>query len=173
MEVPGTWLNRGKQKDVSSHPSLRADVRDATTSAVSKAAYSAGGNHSGVSGRPPVQGTSPLDFPWVNPGPKNSSSRFRAFVLLGKTYPANDAPGIEIAGKLALIVVARHQHDDTTLVDVLEVDGGGGAKIAREGFRGLEHHFLPDPSLRDLSFRVPGASRGPSWLHFSSGFPNL
>ena len=42
-------------------------MKDTTTSAVSKAAYTAGGDHSGVSGRPPAQGTSPLGFPRVHP----------------------------------------------------------------------------------------------------------
>src|SRR5215216_4249683 len=30
-------------------------------------------------------------------------------------------------------------------------------QIAREGFRGLDHYLLPDPSLGDLLFRVRGA----------------
>src|ERR671917_617022 len=75
-------------------------------------------------------------------------------VLLGKAYPANDAPGVEVSGELVLIAVARHQHDDTPIVDVLQVDGGRGTQIAREDFRGLDHHLLPDPSLWNLPFRV-------------------
>jgi len=45
------------------------------------------------------------------------------FVLLGKAYPANDAPGVEIPEELALIVVTRHQHEDAPIVDVLQVEG--------------------------------------------------
>src|SRR5215216_1513895 len=30
-------------------------------------------------------------------------------------------------------------------------------QIAREGFRGLDHYLLPDPSLGNLLFRVRGA----------------
>src|SRR5215211_5731949 len=85
------------------------------------------------------------------------SSRLRALVLLGKAYPANDAPGVEIPGELALIVVARHQHDDAPIVDVLQVDGGCGTQIARDGFCGLDHYLLADPRLGDLAFRVRGA----------------
>src|SRR5918995_6277510 len=49
-----------------------------------------------------------------------------ALVLLGKAYPANDAPGVEVARELALVFVARHQHDDAPIVDVLQVDAGCG-----------------------------------------------
>src|SRR5919107_1900639 len=49
-----------------------------------------------------------------------------ALVFLGKAYPANDAPGVEVARELAMVFVARDQHDDAPIVDVLEVDGGCG-----------------------------------------------
>src|SRR5919107_1827282 len=61
-------------------------------------------------------------------------------VILGKAYPTNDAPGVEVARELALVLVARHQHDDAPIIDVLQVDGCGGTQIAREDFRGLDHH---------------------------------
>src|SRR5919112_4017386 len=77
----------------------------------------------------------------------------RPLVFLRQAYPANHAPGVEVARELALVFVARHQHDDAPIVDVLQVHGGRSAQIAREGFRGLEHHLLPDPRLRDLAFR--------------------
>ena len=51
-------------------------------------------------------------------------------VILGKAYPANHAPGIEIPGELVLIAVARHQHHNSPIVDVLQVDGGRGTQIA-------------------------------------------
>jgi hypothetical protein len=51
-------------------------------------------------------------------------------VLLGKAYPANDAPGVEVARELALVFVARHQHDDAPIVDVLQVYWGRGTQIA-------------------------------------------
>src|SRR5215211_1273864 len=57
---------------------------------------------------------------------------------------------IEVAGRLTLVAVARHQHDDAPLVDILQVDGGRGTQIAREGLRGLDHYLLPDPRFRDL-----------------------
>src|ERR671913_2274751 len=103
----------------------------------------------------------------------NSDQRSRsilpaALVVLGKAYPANDAPGVEVARELALVFVARDQHDDAPIVDVLQVDWGCGTQIAREGFRGLEHHLLADPRLRDLSFRIRGA--GPLPIHHSSLF---
>src|SRR5215216_3774661 len=85
-----------------------------------------------------------------------------ALVLFGKAYPANDAPGVEVARELALVFVTRHQHDDAPIVDVLQVDGGCGAQIAREGFRGLEHHLLPDPRLGE-HLRVRGS--GPLSVH--------
>src|SRR5215213_7166433 len=69
-------------------------------------------------------------------------------VLLGKAYPANHAPWVEVARKLTLVAVARHQHDDAPLVDVLQVHGGCGPQIAREDFGGFEHHLLPDSRLR-------------------------
>src|SRR5215204_6321382 len=97
---------------------------------------------------------------------ETSSSRLRAFVFLGKSYPANDAPGVEVAGELALVFVARDQHDDAPIVDVLQVDGGCGTQIAREGFCGLDHHLLPDPRLWDILFRVRGP--GPLPIHHSS-----
>src|SRR5215210_2152037 len=50
-----------------------------------------------------------------------------AFVLLGKAYPSNDAPGVEVARELALVFVARDQYDDAPIVDILEVEGGCGA----------------------------------------------
>src|SRR5215213_9102077 len=91
-----------------------------------------------------------------------------ALAVLGKAYPANDAPGVEVAGELALIFVARHQHDDAPIVDVLQVDGGRSTQIAREGLCGLEHHLLPDPGFGDLPFGVRGA--GPLPIHHSSLF---
>src|SRR5215208_7946921 len=105
----------------------------------------------------------------------NSDQRSRsippaALVFLGKAYPANDAPGVEVARELALVFVARHQHDDAPLVDVLQVDWGRGTQIAREGLCGLEHHLLADPGLGDLSFRIRGAWPLPihhSFLFFS------
>src|SRR5215211_521060 len=98
----------------------------------------------------------------------NSDQRSRsippaALVFLGKSYPANDAPGVEVARELALVFVARDQHDDAPIVDVLEVDGGCGTQIAREGLCGLEHHLLADPRLGDLFFRIRGA--GPLPIH--------
>src|SRR5215212_6126878 len=92
-------------------------------------------------------------------------SRLRAFVLFSEAYPANHAPGVEVAGELTLIAVARHQHDDAPLVDILQVDGGGGAQIAREDFGGLDHHLLADPRLWYLFLRVRGA--GPLTVHHS------
>ena len=80
----------------------------------------------------------------------HSLSRLRAFILLGKAYPANDAPGVEIPGELALVFVARHEHDDAPIVDVLQIDGGRGTQIAREGLCGLDHHLLADPRFGDL-----------------------
>src|SRR5919112_5877724 len=90
------------------------------------------------------------------------------FVLLSKAYPSNHAPGIEIPGELVLIAVARHQHHNSPIVDVLQVDGGCGTQIAREDFRGLDHHLLPDPRLWDLSFQLRGA--WPLPIHHSSLF---
>src|SRR5687767_4056653 len=52
-------------------------------------------------------------------GGARSSRLLLPLVLLGKAYPANDAPGVEVAGELVLIAVARHQYDDTPIVDVL------------------------------------------------------
>src|ERR687893_2045307 len=86
-----------------------------------------------------------------------------ALILLGKAYPAHHTPGVEVSGELALVFVARHQHDNAPLVDVLEVDGGCGPQIAREGFCGLEHHLLPDPCLGDLPFVARGS--GPLPVH--------
>src|SRR3954463_8042929 len=86
-----------------------------------------------------------------------------ALVLLGEAYPANHVPGVEVAGELALVLVARHQHDDAPVVYVLKVDGGRGTQIAREGLRGLDRPLLPDPSLRDLPFRLRCA--GPLPIH--------
>src|ERR687891_487622 len=60
---------------------------------------------------------------------------------------ANHAPGVEVAGELVLIAVARHQHDDAPIIDVLQVYGGRGTQIAREDLRGLDHYLLADPSL--------------------------
>src|SRR5688572_13379407 len=59
----------------------------------------------------------------------NSDQRSRsilpaALVVLGQAYPANDAQGVEVARELALVFVARDQHDDAPIVDVLQVDGG-------------------------------------------------
>src|SRR5215208_3415878 len=85
-------------------------------------------------------------------GGARSSRLLLPLVLLGKAYPANHAPGIEVAGELVLIAVARHQHDDAPIVNVLQVHGGCGAQIAREDFRGLDHYLLADPRLWDLSF---------------------
>src|SRR5918992_3576970 len=106
----------------------------------------------------------------------NSDQRSRsilpaALVVLGKAYPANDAPGVEVARELALVFVARDQHDDAPIVDILQVDGGRGSQIAREGFRGLEHHLLADPGLGDLLFRAPGA--WPLPIHRSSLFLSI
>src|SRR5215212_9826689 len=84
-------------------------------------------------------------------------------VLLSKAYPANDAPGVEVARKLTLVAVARHQHDDTPLVYVLQVHRGCGPQIAREDFGGLDHHLLADPRLGDLPFQLRGA--GPLPIH--------
>src|SRR5215212_2095991 len=97
---------------------------------------------------------------------ESPGSRLRALVLFGKAYPANDAPGVEIPGELALVFVARDQHDDAPIVDVLQVYGGCGTQIAREGFCGLDHHLLPDPRLWDILFRVRGP--GPLPIHHSS-----
>src|SRR5918994_5700338 len=97
---------------------------------------------------------------------KVSGSQLRALVLLGEAYPTNDAPGVEITGELVLIAVARHEHDYAPIVYVLQIYGGCGAQIAREGLCGLEHHLLADPRLRDLSFRIRGA--GPLPIHHSS-----
>src|SRR5687768_10595180 len=80
-----------------------------------------------------------------------------ALVILGQAYPADHAPWVEVARGLAGLMVTRHQHDDAPIVDVLQVDGGSGAKIARERFRGLDHHLLADPRLRDISFQLRGA----------------
>jgi hypothetical protein len=55
-------------------------------------------------------------------------------VILGKAYPAYHAPGEEIPGELTLVAVARHQHHNSPIVNVLKVDGGCGPQIAREGF---------------------------------------
>src|SRR5919112_6800601 len=44
-----------------------------------------------------------------------------ALVLFGEAYPTDHTPGVEVAGELALVFVARHQHDDAPLVDVFEV----------------------------------------------------
>src|SRR5829696_3235323 len=96
-------------------------------------------------------------------GGARSSRLLLLLVLLGKAYPANDAPGVEVAGELVLIAVARHQHDDAPIVDVLQVHWGRGTQIAREDFRGLNHYLLPDPRLGDLSFRIRGA--GPLPIH--------
>src|SRR5918994_713947 len=49
-----------------------------------------------------------------------------ALVLLGEAYQAYHAPGVEVGRVLALVFVARDQHDDAPIVDVLEVDGGCG-----------------------------------------------
>src|SRR5215218_743182 len=103
----------------------------------------------------------------------NSDQRSRsilpaALVFLGEAYPANDAPGVEVARELALIFVARDQHDDAPLVNVLQVYGGRSTQIAREGLCGLEHHLLADPRLGDLSFRIRGA--WPLSIHHSSPF---
>src|SRR5215218_1568045 len=49
-----------------------------------------------------------------------------AIVFLGEAYPANDAPRVEVARELALVFVARDQHDDAPIVDVLQVDWGCG-----------------------------------------------
>jgi hypothetical protein len=62
------------------------------------------------------------------PQDDNSDQRSRsilpaALVVLGKAYPANDVPGVEVGRELALVFVARDQHDDAPIVDVLEVDG--------------------------------------------------
>src|SRR5215212_9788261 len=90
-------------------------------------------------------------------GGARSSRLLLLLVLLGKAYPANHAPGIEVAGELVLIAVARHEHDDAPIVDVLQVDGGCGTQIAREGLCGLEHHLLADPRLGDFPFQLRGA----------------
>src|SRR5215207_5836819 len=90
-------------------------------------------------------------------GGVRSSRLLLPLVLLRQAYPANHAPGVEVAGELVLIAVARNQHDDAPIIDVLQVDGGRGTQIAREDFRGLDHYLLPDPRLRDLTFRVRGA----------------
>src|SRR5215208_4468303 len=90
-------------------------------------------------------------------GGARSSRLLLQLVLLGKAYPAHYAPGVEVAGELVLIAVARHQHDDAPVVDILQVYGGRGTQIAREDFRSLDHHLLPDPRLGDLTFRVRGA----------------
>src|SRR5918994_2083215 len=50
-----------------------------------------------------------------------------ALVLRGKAYPSHDAPEVEASGELTLVFVARHQHDDAPIVDVLQVDAGCGA----------------------------------------------
>src|SRR5215207_4986449 len=89
-------------------------------------------------------------------GGVRSSRLLLLLVLLRQAYPANHAPGVEVAGELVLIAVARHQHDDAPIIDVLQVHGGRGTQIAREDFRGLDHYLLPDPSLGDLPFRVRG-----------------
>src|SRR5215207_4605479 len=101
----------------------------------------------------------------------NSDQRSRsilpaALVVLGKAYLANDAPGEDVARKLALVFVARDQHDDAPIVDVLQVHGGRGTQIAREGLCGLEHHLLADPRLGDLLSRVRSA--WPLPIHHSS-----
>src|SRR5918996_6636204 len=57
-------------------------------------------------------------------------------VILGKAYPSNHAPGVEVARELALVAVARHQHHNSPIIDVLQVDGCCGTQIAREDFRG-------------------------------------
>src|SRR5215208_1763744 len=101
-------------------------------------------------------------------GGARSSRLLLLLVLLGKAYPANHAPGIEVAGELVLIAVARHEHDDAPIVDVLQVDGGCGTQIAREGFCGLDHNLLPDPRLCDILFRVPGS--GPLHILHSCHF---
>src|SRR5215210_6536170 len=75
-----------------------------------------------------------------------------ALVLLGKAYPAHHAPRVEVARELALILVARDQHDDAPLVDVFEVDGSRGAQVARKGLRGLDHHLLADQASGIISF---------------------
>src|SRR5215204_5644685 len=101
----------------------------------------------------------------------NSDQRSRsilpaALVVLGKAYPANGAPGVEVARELALVFVARDQHDNAPIVDILQVDGGCGTQIARERFRGLEHHLMADPRLGDLPFQLRGA--WPLPIHHSS-----
>ena len=111
----------------------------------------------------PDRGTQPLARKGLR---SHSLSRLRAFILLGKAYPANDAPGVEIPGELALVFVARHEHDDAPIVDVLQIDGGRGTQIAREGLCGLDHHLLADPRFGDLVFRVRGA--WPLPIHHSS-----
>lgn len=68
-------------------------------------------------------------------------------VLLRQTYQAHNAPGVEVPELLSLVRVARCQHDDAPIVDVFQYYGGCGAQIAREGFRGLQQHFLSNPRL--------------------------
>src|SRR5215211_5087216 len=94
-------------------------------------------------------------------GGARSSWLILPLVLLGKAYPANYAPGVEVAGELVLITVARNQHYDAPIVYVLQVDGGRGTQIAREDFRGLDHHLLADPRLGDLPFQLRGAGSLP------------
>jgi hypothetical protein len=72
-------------------------------------------------------------------------------------------PRVEVAGELVLVAVARHHHDDAPLVDVFEVHGGAGPKVAGEDLGGLDHHLLPDPRLGDPVVRVRGT--GPLPVH--------
>src|SRR5918998_1363255 len=76
-------------------------------------------------------------------------ARLLPLVVLRQAYPAHHAPGVEVAGGLVVVAVARYQHHDAPVVDVLQVHGGGGAQVAGEGLGGLQHHLPPDPSLGD------------------------
>src|SRR4028119_2095017 len=84
---------------------------------------------------------------WATRGLGRPWLRFRPLVVLRQAYPAHHAPGVEVAGELVLITVARHHHDDAPLVDVFEVHGSAGPQVARENLGGLDHHLPPDPRL--------------------------
>src|SRR5215218_2018239 len=73
-------------------------------------------------------------------GGARSSRLLLPLVLLGKAYPANHVPGVEVAGELVLIAVAWDYRRLGVMVEGGSVHGDVGRPHANQRWRRLADH---------------------------------